>query len=322
MRDHAIVSPHFWTGETGRQLRKDADAQRIALYLMTCPSANMIGLYYIPIPLISHEVGISLQGASKGLVRLYEVGFCAYDAPSEVVFIYQMARYQIGEVIKDKDLRYGSVLKLLSQMRNCIFYNDFLTRYNEPFRLNLKPLPSPLRAPRAFDQDQDQDQDQEKEKDLNPKSSPVLRDKPTRPPQKNRAKLSTDYSPGFLAWWEAYPHDRRSDKAKSFEVWQEEGLEGKADEYVEKIERLKRTTWNRNGDDRQFIKTPLPYLNARRYEDELVPLPVVTARERLSDREYRNLQHMHHFLQENCSDQRPDAQFYPQLTTPGDDFQN
>ena len=69
MRDHAIVSPHFWTGETGRQLRKDADAQRIALYLMTCPSANMIGLYYIPIPLISHEVGISLQGASKGLAR-------------------------------------------------------------------------------------------------------------------------------------------------------------------------------------------------------------------------------------------------------------
>ncbi len=38
MRDYAVVSPRFWTGDTGRFLRQHPDAQRLALYLMTCPS--------------------------------------------------------------------------------------------------------------------------------------------------------------------------------------------------------------------------------------------------------------------------------------------
>src|SRR5262245_26826848 len=133
MRDHAIVSPHFWTGDTGRQLRQHPEAQRVAFYLMTCPSSNMIGLYYLPFPLICHEVGSSAEGALKALARLSEVDFCAYDAPSETVFVKQMARYQIGEHIKAGDNRFLGVLKQLNQMRNSPFYNEFLERYNEPF---------------------------------------------------------------------------------------------------------------------------------------------------------------------------------------------
>ncbi|EPR0667076.1 hypothetical protein ACUZZ3_005115, partial [Escherichia coli] len=36
MRDYAKVSPRFWLGETGRELRKaGAEAQVVAFYLMT-----------------------------------------------------------------------------------------------------------------------------------------------------------------------------------------------------------------------------------------------------------------------------------------------
>ena len=66
MREYAKVAPAFWTGETGRHLRGDANAQRVAFYLMTCPSANMIGLYYLPLPVLAHEIGISLQGIFEG----------------------------------------------------------------------------------------------------------------------------------------------------------------------------------------------------------------------------------------------------------------
>lgn len=181
MRDHAIVSPHFWTGTTGRQLRGDPDAQRLALYLMTCPSSNMIGLYYLPLPLLCHELGICEIGARKGLDRLYQGDFCSYDGASEVVFVHEMARFQIGEVIKEKDLRHGAVLKLLAQMKNCPFYNKFLEKYGLAFRLNLKPLPSPLKPPPSpflapgkgvTLVDQDQDKEKEKEQDTGTGSYP------------------------------------------------------------------------------------------------------------------------------------------------------
>jgi hypothetical protein len=172
MRDHAIVSPQFWTGETGRQLRHDPDAQRIAFYLMTCPSANMIGLYYLPIPLICHEVGLSEEGALKGLARLSEALFCAYDAPSETVFVFNMARYQLGETLNPKDHRHLAVQRQLSQMRNSHFYNAFLEIYSEPYCLNLsrntRGLQGASEPLRSKDQDKDKDKDKEKTLSVSP----------------------------------------------------------------------------------------------------------------------------------------------------------
>ncbi|ENG6564474.1 hypothetical protein ABU498_004766 [Escherichia coli] len=56
MRDYAKVSPRFWLGETGRELRKaGAEAQVVAFYLMTSPHANMLGLYYLPVLYLAHE---------------------------------------------------------------------------------------------------------------------------------------------------------------------------------------------------------------------------------------------------------------------------
>ena len=68
MRDYAKVSPRFWLGETGRELRKaGAEAQVVAFYLMTSPHANMLGLYYLPVLYLAHETGLGPEGASKGL---------------------------------------------------------------------------------------------------------------------------------------------------------------------------------------------------------------------------------------------------------------
>ncbi|EEW4485717.1 replication protein [Escherichia coli] len=76
MRDYAKVSPRFWLGETGRELRKaGAEAQVVAFYLMTSPHANMLGLYYLPVLYLAHETGLGLEGASKGLQRGFEGAF-------------------------------------------------------------------------------------------------------------------------------------------------------------------------------------------------------------------------------------------------------
>ena len=80
-----------------------------------------------------------------------------------------------------------------------------------------------------------------------------------------------DYTPGFLAWWGAYPTDRRISKLECFKVWKQQNLEPRTAELVEKLERLKETTWK--DCEPKYIKTALPYLNSGRYDDDLVSFP-------------------------------------------------
>ena len=60
MRDYARISPRFWTGKTGKQIKEhSSDHVAVALYLLSSPHSNMIGLYYLPILYIAHESGVS-----------------------------------------------------------------------------------------------------------------------------------------------------------------------------------------------------------------------------------------------------------------------
>ena len=120
MRDYGKITPAFWCGGTGRQLRGQADLQRVALYLVTGPSANMIGLYYLPLPTLQHEVGISKQRALKALRKLSEIGFADYDTVSEYVWVREMARFQIGESLKPNDNQVRGVEKELEKHRRGI----------------------------------------------------------------------------------------------------------------------------------------------------------------------------------------------------------
>lgn len=86
MRDYGIVSPRFWIGETGRKLRKLPDAQRIAMYLLTAPMADMTGVFYCPVATILNDVGAPcepLEAPLKGLERGYEGAPKGLPSPSE-----------------------------------------------------------------------------------------------------------------------------------------------------------------------------------------------------------------------------------------------
>lgn len=173
MRDYATISAKFWIGETGRTLRGNADAQRLCFYLMTCPSSTMIGLYYLPLPTLCHELGISMEGASKALRRVNEVGFASYDTVTEWVWVHEMARHQIGESLSPNDNRVKNVNKLFSECLNCSFANEFYSRYGEVFHLEKpkcrgqKPVPpqAPSKPLRSQEQEQEQEQDTEPEKE-------------------------------------------------------------------------------------------------------------------------------------------------------------
>lgn len=137
MREYARVAPQFWTGDTGRQIRAlGPDAQRVALYLMTCPSSNMIGLYYLPVPTLAHEVGhVPPQGAREVLRSLEKAGFCFYDDVTEVVWVQEMARFQIADRLKPNDKQVAGIMAKLVEFKNNRFSEAFYGYYRERFNL-------------------------------------------------------------------------------------------------------------------------------------------------------------------------------------------
>lgn len=164
MRDYGVVSPKFWIGETGKSLRGDPHAQIVALYLMTCPHANMIGVFHCPLVYIAHETGIPFEGASKALQRLSEGGFCTYDEASETVFVHKMAAFQVGESLLAGDNRVKAVIKEWKNIAQPIIRQAFYAIYSVAFHLpteeeNGRGSEAPSKPLRSQEQDQEQEQD-------------------------------------------------------------------------------------------------------------------------------------------------------------------
>lgn len=174
MREYGSISPRFWIGETGKKLRGDPEAQVLAMYLMTSPHANMIGVFHCPILYMAHETGLSMEGASKALARLIQEGFCTYDEASETVFVVRMVAHQVGENLKPDDKRCLGIRREVDRIPIQSLKRQFLDLYGASFHLESKPLPSPLQAPTKQLTGTGQEQEQEKDKGKAPASGFAL----------------------------------------------------------------------------------------------------------------------------------------------------
>src|SRR5690606_4730573 len=97
-----------------------------------------------------------------------------YDDETEMVWVPEMARYQIGEKLAPKDNRRACVVRALQQVGKHRFARAFYEKYREAYGLpdmpelgfdeaEPKPLRSPFEAPskplRSQEQEQEQEQD-------------------------------------------------------------------------------------------------------------------------------------------------------------------
>lgn len=136
MRDYAKLGPTFWTGETGKALRRrGSEAVISALYLFSSPHSNMLGLYYQPIAYMGHETGLGEEGARKGLRHCIDVGLCSYDDDTEMVFVHEMAAWQIADSLSSGDNRCKGIQKDYDALPNCPYLEAFFDRYREAFHL-------------------------------------------------------------------------------------------------------------------------------------------------------------------------------------------
>jgi len=136
MRSYSRVSPQFWTGVTGRALREAGrDVQIVALYLVTCPSGSMSGVFYLPLPTLCYEVGISRKKAQRVLAVLERERFAFFDKASQTVWVPEMARFQIGEQLHPPDKRIRGLGRELEAVAGSPFVAQFFRRYKEAFHL-------------------------------------------------------------------------------------------------------------------------------------------------------------------------------------------
>jgi hypothetical protein len=232
MRDYGVVSPKFWIGETGKALRGNAPAQVLALYLMTCPHANMIGVFHCPVLYMAHETGLGMEGASKALQSLIEAGYCTYEASSETVFVHRMAAYQIAESLKPGDNRVKGAEREWQNISSPKLKSAFFAMYSVAFHLPKKQeAASPLESPSKPLASQEQEQEQEQEKKAPSAKSPrgcALREDWTLPDdwrawaEKERPDVDVlTVADSFRDYWVAKPgrDGRKADWLATWRNW-------------------------------------------------------------------------------------------------------
>lgn len=172
MREYAKLGPTFWTGETGKSLRKrGSKALLVAAYLISSPHSNMLGLYYQPVMYMAHETGLGIEGATEGLHACIECSFCSYDDETEMVWVHEMAAWQIADSLSSGDKRCKGIQKDYDALPDNPFLGAWFDRYTDAFHLTRrrqKPEADHVSAKGHTKPHRSQEQEQEQEQYLLP----------------------------------------------------------------------------------------------------------------------------------------------------------
>jgi hypothetical protein len=286
VREYGKVFPQIWTGDTGRELKaRGPECQLIAHYLITGPSANMIGIYHLPVAMICCHINLGsplvrplvspFEAASEALQRVCETGFAEYDQPTEMVFVPRMAEFQIGPELKPGDNRIKNITKQLDAVRKCRFVKDFYAIYQvhyhlptpRPFEAPSKPLGKGLSEPLTHplrSQEQEQEKEQEQEQKTFLASDEAIR------PKASKAKHS--YREDFERWYAKYPLKAKKIAAeKAFVTAVKRVCDDKNFEPAAAVdflcERVELYAASPKGQDGQYAGHPATWLNAGSFYD-------------------------------------------------------
>ena len=142
MRDYGRLSPLFWIRGTGKKLRDHQEARMLAVYLMSSPGSNMIGLYYLSAQTVAEHMGWSEQQVLDAfdVLQRHDIGFAIFDQEEELVFIPEAARWQIAETLRATDKKVKGIDRNLKKYAHHPFHDLFVERYGGPYHLSTASL--------------------------------------------------------------------------------------------------------------------------------------------------------------------------------------
>jgi hypothetical protein len=123
---YARIEEGFWTDPKIRSL--PLEGKMVAAWLFTNPHRHFSGLYYLPIVLIPHEIGLSIGVSTEMLNLLEEQGFIKYSHGFSVVWVVTMLKHQSGGK-RLSPQQVAGIQKQLSSLHGCPLIREFIERY-------------------------------------------------------------------------------------------------------------------------------------------------------------------------------------------------
>lgn len=256
----------------------------------------MLGIYYLPIPVICHELAMREEDVRRGLRRGFEGGFCAYDEHSETVFVYRAAIFQVGPSLKPSDNRVKSVEKIVEGFCKSVFYNDFLDLYGELFSLDVDrlraltpkglakplrsppvpvPVPVPASVPEPVLLGPTPVQSTPQPPALATEPTPPAADPPAPAPKKPRKaapEKPSGYSGDFERWWALYPlKQAKRDASEAFAKALKRICEARECDRDYALDWLCDVTAQFGASPKgkgEFVPNPATWLNGSRFDDD------------------------------------------------------
>ncbi len=131
---YRTIDTALWTDPKVRKLT--STGKLLFVYLITNSHAHVSGIYYLPIPTILFELGLSEIGYRKGIEGVSSPGLVRIDEKTSVVWVKNMLHYQGGRASGEKLLR--AAANNLDNLHNSCLIEEFLQRYPQvkPYRID------------------------------------------------------------------------------------------------------------------------------------------------------------------------------------------
>lgn len=173
MRDYGKVHTGFWVSEDTRALSDDG--KLLALYLLTCPHANIIGCFRLPQAYVADDLGWNAQRVAKGFAELSGKGFATHDASGWLC----IHRYLKWNAIENPN-QATAAKKVFEQIPDrsaakaacALAFREFAERVDESIYNRFETVSGTLSKPLLNqEQEQEQEQEQQPEKNLVPQQA-------------------------------------------------------------------------------------------------------------------------------------------------------
>jgi hypothetical protein len=197
VRDYGKVHSSFWSSQSVRDM--DDDARMLALYLLTCPHANMAGAFRLPLAYAAEDTGWVSERLSNGFKTLSELGWIHRDERTGWTFITNWPKWNRP----DNPNQRKAIQKLVDQIPDSVSFKSivltawgFSGTVSEP----LGNLPSPVPVP-----------------SLSPEGEPERKPAKSKPrPTKTALPIDFGVSERVKAWAERKGFDRLADHLEAF----------------------------------------------------------------------------------------------------------
>jgi len=95
-RQYGTVPSDLWLGERLPGFRKlSSEAKLLALYLLSSPHANMLGLYKLPLAYMAGDIGLTNEAVRAALNELENAHLASYDDETEYMFVRYFIETQV-----------------------------------------------------------------------------------------------------------------------------------------------------------------------------------------------------------------------------------